>query len=218
MTLAWEDVRGRGQIDSDVMDAWRIHYRRIVPSLLAYLSAQGFARPADVIVPLLLEAADRIDRGQAGGRAMRPYVFFVVHRAIARARRTQPNHFATCPSLLRDLTPHERDVLLLRMFAGLSIDHVSLIIRRRRRTVVGLERAAMHNLNELFGTAAGVSDADIATLIAGDGFPRDPGLVHLAAALEQLRTNYLVEVPLHLEDQHIAEITDARVRAPEVSL
>jgi hypothetical protein len=219
MTSAWR--KKNRDIDPSIEDAWRISYRRIAPGMVAYLAAQGFAHPADAVVPLLLTAVRKLQALQADGRGLRTWSLLLAHRAVVRARRHHPGPIVG-PGILSGLSIPERDVLLLRILGGLSHEQVAVTMRKRRRAVTALERRALQSLREpvgaTFGFRAEISDEDAATLIAGDAFPSDPALVPLAAAFERLRTDYVMDPPVHIEDQHLAEIADVRTEAPAMQL
>jgi RNA polymerase sigma-70 factor (ECF subfamily) len=201
--------------DPELVHSWRLHYERIAPVLVGYLAAQGVARPADLVVGMLVDAARRLDGTQAGGRALRLWAMAVAHKTIVKARRRVDTDRIAQPMLLDRLTMHERDVLLLRLLGGLSVEQVAMIVRRRRRSVAMLERVALEVLREqVCGVRGTICDADAATLIAGDGFPADVSLAPLASSLEHLRTAFVRPAPIHIADQHLAEITDARTAVP----
>jgi hypothetical protein len=221
MTSAWKRTEKDRAEEPGIEDAWRISYRRIAPGMVAYLAAQGFAHPADAVVPLLLMAVRKLQALQADGRGLHTWSLLLAHRTVVRARRHHPGPIVG-PSLLSGLATAQRDVLLLRLFGGLSHAQVAVTMRKRRRSVIALEREALHMLRDLvgatFGLRAQISEEDAATLIAGDAFPSDPALVPLAAALERLRTAYVMDAPVHIEDQHLAEIADRRTGAPALHL
>lgn len=205
--------------DPDLEFSWRVHHDRLAPGLVGYLCAQGVEHPADLVVPLMLDAARRTQlRGAGGPRAFRVALFEVAHRAITRARRRHgagPHDLET-PMLLDPLTVPERDVLLLRVIAGLTVDQTAGVVGRSRRCVATLERRAIDELAATVAPGPPPSATDLAALIAGNGFPDDDALLPLAAALEALRTTYVTAAPTHVADQHVAAMMDARAQAPAV--
>ncbi len=225
MRFSWRDRRHDRTVDPLLEDSWRLHYQRIAPPIVGYLAAQGLARPADLVVPLLLQAVRKIEALHADHGGLRVWAMFLAHRMVTKARGRHPSPVLH-PDLVADLTDPERNVLLLRVFGGLSLEQVAATVRERRPVVAELERRALHRLRDrvgtgvygLLGPASDISDEDAATLIAGDGFPSDPGLGTLASALEDLRTRYIVAAPTHIEDQHIAQITEERSGALALSL
>jgi RNA polymerase sigma-70 factor (ECF subfamily) len=202
-----------GSVDPEIEHAWRLHYRRIAPGLVAFLAAQGVARPADAVVPLLLDAARRLDRLRGESRALRLWAFMLAHKAVVRARLRAGGAPNLGPMLLDRLSTSQRDVLLLKLLAGLSTEQVAVVVGKQERTVTSLERHAFEALAKIFTGKRRISDEDVATLIAGDAFPCDESLLPLAAALEGLRTDLVQPAPVHIEDQHLATIAGSRTKA-----
>ncbi len=189
--------------DLDLERSWRPHYERVAPVLVGYLAAQGVARPVDLVVPILIDALRRLDGTRIDGRALRVCAMAIAHRTIVKARRRITVERTAGPMLLDRLTIDERDVLLLRLLGGLSIEQIASIVRRRKRSVAMLERVALEILRErVCGFRGRISDEDAATLVAGDAFPSDTSLVPLAAALEHLRANLVVSAPIHVADRN----------------
>ena len=162
-------------------------YRGLAPAVLGYLRAQRVADPEDVLGEVFVHVTRDLRRlaGQ-DELAVRKWVFAIArHRVIDDARRRarrpviadqpvpdragRPADEEFDPTLidaLAGLTPDQRDVVLLRFVADLSLDTVARITHRRVATVKSLQHRGLANLAKavsesgLRGAVRSVDDND----------------------------------------------------------
>ncbi|WP_307807352.1 sigma-70 family RNA polymerase sigma factor [Naasia sp. SYSU D00948] len=145
------------------------------PAVHAFLRARGAAEPEDLTSEVFLavfEALPTFDGGEAGFRS---FVFTIVYRRLvddfrARSRRPlevewDPESDGRCSAsaehealsgigdaetrkLLDTLAPDQRDVLVLRIVADLSIEEVAAILRKRPGAVKALQRRGLEALRK----------------------------------------------------------------------
>jgi len=140
-------------------------YRRLAPAVLGYLRAQRVADPEDVLGEVFLHVARDVHKVKGDDEAVRRWVFAVArHRVIDEARRQRrrpkigsgpgPEPMTTPdepfdPALLAALgalTPDQREVVLLRFVADLSLENVARVTHRRISAVKALQHRALANL------------------------------------------------------------------------
>jgi RNA polymerase sigma-70 factor (ECF subfamily) len=61
-------------------------------------------------------------------------------------------------ALIEALTPAQRDVLLLRIFGGLTVEEVARAVRRRPGAVKALQRRGLETLRRMAETQAYLSE------------------------------------------------------------
>lgn len=153
--------------------AWTLLYRSIAPQLLGYLRAQGANDPEDLLGEVFLQVARNIG-GFTGDEAnFRSWLFLVAHNRVIDDRRRwrrRPSEVADAmPDVvggssedealtrleqvdavkaLDVLTPEQRDVVLLRVFADLSLEEVSKVVRRPVSAVKALQRRGYARLRK----------------------------------------------------------------------
>lgn len=146
----------------------------LAPTVAAYLRARGVSEPDDVTSEVFLAAFARIGEFVGGGAQFRRYVFTLAHhksvddvrrRFGATARRTveiseavDPRHGASAEDLalahldpdladlLEELPDPQRDVLLLRVVAGLDVAEVADLLGRSEGAVKQLQHRALTTL------------------------------------------------------------------------
>jgi RNA polymerase sigma-70 factor (ECF subfamily) len=157
--------------------AWSRLYRDLAGPVLGYLRGKGAADPEDLLGEVFLQLARNIGTFQGGERAFRSWVFTVAHHRVIDERRyrgRRPTVLAGDPppavtagdveqealeslgthrvvELLADLSPDQRDVLLLRIVADLTIDEVARIVGKRTGAVKALQRRGLEALRRRVG-------------------------------------------------------------------
>jgi len=154
--------------------AWERLYDSLAPSLLGYLRARGAPDPDGVCGDVFCQLVRDINRFEGDEAGFRSWVFVMAHHRllddIRRRRRrpetlSEPEDFGTIEDprnvaetvvdrererelrrLIDDLTPSQREVLLLRIFGGLSVTEVAEAIGRRAGAVKALQRRGLEAL------------------------------------------------------------------------
>ena len=126
-------------------------YRALAPAVLGYLRAQRAPDPEDVLGEVFLQVARDLPKFRGDDDALRRWVFAIAHNRLLDARRrvarrpvtadrpvpeqvAPPPDDALDPDLveaLDDLTPDQREVVVLRFVADLSLADVAHLTRRR---------------------------------------------------------------------------------------
>jgi len=160
--------------------AWRALYADTAPDLLRYARASRVPDPEDVVGDAFLRAVRGLGSFEGDERGFRAWLFTLVrnqivddHRKRVR-RRTEPLPVEVMVeigahgdaegeamralaedyvrSVLDRLTPDQRDVLLLRILGGLTIEEVGTVVRKKPGAVKALQArgiAAIRNEIEL---------------------------------------------------------------------
>ena len=136
-------------------------YRELAPAVLGYFRSQRAPEPEDLLGEVFLHVARDIRRCRGDAEARRRWVFTIAHHRLVDAWRRRsarpmtsdqppPDRAAVDetsdgvdPSLqaaIDDLTEEQREVVLLRFVADLSLEDVARITRRR----VGAVKALQH--------------------------------------------------------------------------
>ena len=157
--------------------AWERIYDSLSPTLLGYLRARGAPDPENVMGEVLAQLVRDIGRFRGDEAGFRSWVFVMAHHRLLddlRRRRRRPESPAShesmaeiedvrtveadvveaatrreLRSLLDQLTPAQRDVVLLRVFGGLKIEEVARALGRRTGAVKALQRRAFETLKVL---------------------------------------------------------------------
>lgn len=149
---------------------WNGLYRNLAPSVTGYLRAQGAAEPEDLAADVFLQAVKAVKRFQGNGAAFRSWIFCIAHNKLVddsryRKRRpvepvAEPVDGAVAPvavedqvllhlaedrvrSLLDHLTLDQRNVLLLRIVGGLTVDEVARALGKNPPAVKALQRRGL---------------------------------------------------------------------------
>lgn len=147
--------------------AWRELYRSTASDLLRYASARGARDPEDLVGDVFLRAVRGLESFEGDERAFRAWLFTLSRNlAIDRYRTESRRHTIPVPNealallgptgdaeaeafagiaeerigrLLQRLTADQRDVLLLRILAGLTIDEIASVVGKRPGAVKALQ-------------------------------------------------------------------------------
>ena len=156
------------------MDAGAL-YRQLAPAVRGYLRAQGVPDPDDVLSEVFLHVARSLPRYKGDEDGVRPWVFAIArHRALdahrRRARRPQTSDAAVPevavtdrpgamdPELvvaLAQLTAEQREVVVLRFVADLSLEAVAEITGRPVGAVKSMQHRALGQLARILGAHGG---------------------------------------------------------------
>ena len=148
-------------------------YRRLAPAVLGYLRAQRAPDPEDLLGEVFLQVARDLPRFRGDDDAQRRWVFTIAHNRLldARRRAARRPQMARVPlpevaspppaepldpelvAALDTLTAEQREVVVLRFVADLSLDDVARITRRKVGAVKALQHRALETLaRQLRGT------------------------------------------------------------------
>jgi RNA polymerase sigma-70 factor (ECF subfamily) len=159
-------------------EAWALSevWRRISPDVTAYLRGRGVADPEDMTSEVFVQVFRRIHRFRGGDAALRTFIFSVAHaRYVDELRRTSrrgvtaeldvDGHAAAAPSaeaqamaaigeqrvreLIGALSADQRDVLLLRIVADLSLEQTAQVLGKKVGAVKSLQHRGLAALRPL---------------------------------------------------------------------
>lgn len=150
--------------------AWASIYQTIAGPVTGYLRSQGAPEPIDLAGDVFFELARSIDRFEGDASAFKTYVFVIAHQKLHQGRqRDQQNRSVLSGEVLAALrsddatmaTGHDdprfqeviaafeildadqRDVLSLRIIAGLTAQETADVINRGVRKVKSIQRQAL---------------------------------------------------------------------------
>lgn len=168
--LAFDDVLAAAQVGAEW--AWTQLYRSIAPSVRGYLISRGAQDADDLVGEVFLQLARNLATFEGDEASFRAWVFTIAHHRVIdehRRRRRRPaisvadvpevagtdeNEMmgglltAEARALLDELTEEQREVLLLRVFADLSLEDVSRIVGRPVSAVKSLQHRALATLRK----------------------------------------------------------------------
>jgi len=164
--------------------AWKILYESLAPALLGYLRARGAPDPDGVCGDVFCQLVRDIHRFEGDESGFRSWVFVMAHHRLLddlRRRRRRPESAAEpeafadladaadvegrvvdrrraeeIRAIIEELTPPQRDVLLLRIYGELSVEEVAAAIGRRPGAVKALQRRGLEAVRRRLGE--GVSE------------------------------------------------------------
>lgn len=146
-------------------------YRALAPAVLGYLRAQRAPEPEDTLGEVFLQVARDLPRFRGDGDALRRWVFSITHNRMLDARRREgrrpplsdrevPDRPAAAPldpldpdlvAALAELTPDQREVVVLRFVADLPLADVAKITHRRVGAVKAMQHRALETLQQRLG-------------------------------------------------------------------
>lgn len=141
-------------------------YRTLAPAVLGYFRSRGVPEPEDLVGDVFVGVARGLHRFRGDDTDLRRWVFTIAHRRLIDDRRrriarplspvpelpeieTVDRSVTLDPDLLdalSELTPLQREVVLLRFVADLPLAAVARIVRRRVGAVKGLQSRALTHL------------------------------------------------------------------------
>ncbi|MGH8915146.1 MAG: RNA polymerase sigma factor [Acidimicrobiia bacterium] len=154
--------------------AWSQLYAELARPVLGYLRVHGAAEPEDLLSEVFLHIVRGLDTFEGDSRQFRSWVFTIAHRRLIDERRArgkrpvelrenvEPSDAAEDPAtkvidrltdegiigLLESLSPEQREVLLLRLLAGLTIDEIATAVGKTPGAVKALQRRGLLALQE----------------------------------------------------------------------
>ena len=157
-------------------------YQALAPTVRGYLLARGSEDPDGLTNEVFVQVIPRLPHLHGGESGLRALVFSVAHARLVdelrrRSRRPQLTAYdasadrrrvvsaedevtgdAALIALLDDLTPEQRDVLVLRVVADLSVEQTAQVLERTPGSVKQLHRRALASLRARVETGRGVRE------------------------------------------------------------
>ena len=150
-------------------------YQALSPAVLGYLRVQGAVDPEDLTNDVFLGVLRKVGDFRGGEEKFRSWVFTIAHSRVVDQRRQalrRPQMAGNGPSpdraggdaeddalerlsrqrvqaLCEQLVPDQRDVLLLRLLAGLTVDGVAEALGKSTGAVKALQRRGLANLRKI---------------------------------------------------------------------
>jgi RNA polymerase sigma-70 factor, ECF subfamily len=145
-------------------------YRELAPAVLGFFRAHGMKEPEDLTSETFVGMVRGLPRFTGDERALRSWVFSIAHRRLIDERRRlarkreellDPARIPESPGgdveeeaaarlgerwaldAVSQLTPDQRDVILLRVLADLSVHEVATMLGRSAGSVKSLQRRAV---------------------------------------------------------------------------
>jgi RNA polymerase sigma factor (sigma-70 family) len=155
-------------------------WHRYSPAVMAYLRGRGVADPEDMTSEVFLQVFGKIDKFKGGEADLRTFVFSVAHaryvddrRRLARrgveAEFVAERHDGVAASaetdaqtalatervrqIIEALAPDQRDVLLLRIVADLSLEQTAEVLGKSVGAVKSLQHRGLAALRPIVGQA-----------------------------------------------------------------
>lgn len=155
--------------------AWSSIYRDLAGPLTGYLASRGAPEPEDVTSETLLQVARNIQTFEGTASSFRSWVFVIAHRRLIDFRRAAGRRVAATSldsaavdppggdvemeavdrlvtreveEALQALTDSQRDVLSLRIIAGLTVEETAEVVGKRVGAVKALQRRALATLSK----------------------------------------------------------------------
>jgi RNA polymerase sigma-70 factor (ECF subfamily) len=156
--------------------AWTRLFEAYSPAVARYLEAQRAADVDALTNEVFLRAMNAVARFDGSEPSFRSWIFSIAHNLLVDehrkrvrrptfdpldARHDQPNPedalssieqqlgSAHVRAILDRLTPEQRDVLLLRVFADLSVAQIAAALGRTRSSVKALQHRAIQNVRRM---------------------------------------------------------------------
>jgi RNA polymerase sigma factor (sigma-70 family) len=156
--------------------AWERIYRWLAPAVAGYLRVQGVDDVDDVTSEAFLGVVRGISRFHGDEQQFRSWVFVIAHHRLQDHRRQRYRRpraeelseahapaagdaetdalgalgtarvYAVCARL----APDQRDVVLLRIIADLTVDDVAAVLGKTRGAVKALQRRGFEALRKIF--------------------------------------------------------------------
>ncbi|HEX3620969.1 MAG TPA: sigma-70 family RNA polymerase sigma factor [Acidimicrobiales bacterium] len=143
-------------------------YRSLAPAVAGYLRVQGAAEPEDLTSEVFERAFGALGTFSGGEAQFRSWMFTIAHHRLTDERRRVARRPATSDSELPELpagdveddadrrmatervrrlcdglAPDQRDVLLLRMLADLTVDDIAAALGKSPGAVKALQRRGL---------------------------------------------------------------------------
>jgi len=149
--------------------AWSVLYDRYAPKLRGYAAAQGAGEPDEVVGDVFADLARNLARFTGDESAFRSWAFMIAHNRVIDARRRANRQPALFPvaiggdveaeavqalvtgeitAILSALSEDQRNVLLLRIVADLSVSETARILGKGESAVKATHRRGLARLQE----------------------------------------------------------------------
>jgi RNA polymerase sigma-70 factor (ECF subfamily) len=156
--------------------AWTALYRDLAPLVLGYLRSRGAREPEDLTGEVFLQIARDLPTFRGGEAEFRSWALVITHHRLLDERRYDWRHpsdpapdetiaargatgdveeealggLATerVRRLLDRLTEDQREVLMLRIVSGLTVDEVARVVGKRPNSVKALQRRGLAALKQ----------------------------------------------------------------------
>lgn len=154
-------------------------WRALAPIVAGYLRIQGADDPDDLTSEVFLQAFRGLDRFEGAEPEFRSWLLTIAHRRLIDARRARQRQVPTVSvdschdiaggdaeldalrrladervcALLGQLTPQQRDVILLRFIGGLSVEETGRVVGRPNTAVKALCRRGLGTLRRILTEA-----------------------------------------------------------------
>lgn len=159
--------------------AWASIYRDLAPAVLGYLRARGADDPEDLVGEVFLQVVRDLHSFEGDEREFRAWVFVIAHHRLldeGRRRARRPVELRREPQsdevgsgdvedealerlatngvrqILEQLSPYQRDVLLLRVLGDLTVQEVARVLGKRPGAVKALQRRGLQAVKRAVGT------------------------------------------------------------------
>ena len=146
--------------------AWRALYDELAPALLGYLRARRAVHPEDLLGEVMLQIVRDLPSFYGGMWDLRARAFTIAHRRLLEEERRSartPTQRMALPAiehrdglwassvervgrLLAQLSPDQRNVILLRILGELTCEEVAKVIGEETDTVDALQLHALETL------------------------------------------------------------------------
>lgn len=154
--------------------AWRRLYEGLAPPVLGYLRSRGAPDPDGVCGEVFCQLVRDIHRFEGDEAGFRSWVFVMAHHRLLddlrrRSRRPEApadpttladnvdradvegevmakDRAAELREIIDELTPTQRDVLLLRIYGEMTVEEVAKAVGRRPGAVKALQRRALERV------------------------------------------------------------------------
>lgn len=171
-----QDERFIAALRSGDVGALTVLYRRLNPALIRYLSSQEPIEGEDLGAEAWIDLAASLAKFKGGEGDLRALLFTIARRRLLDFRRkrsrrkTSPTSPETMPdrpdpddpqdvalvsegtrralSLIESLPPDQREVIFLRVIAGLDIDQTAKVVGKRPGTVRVLSHRGLKSLQQ----------------------------------------------------------------------
>lgn len=162
--------------------AWNVLYRDLSPPVLRYFRAGGASEPEDLTGEVFVHLVTGLGRFEGAERDFRAWVFTIAHRRLIDARRRAARgpsvpapaeditragpvgnaedealeevQRARVERVLARLTPDQRDVLMLRILADLSVEETARAVGKSPGAVKALQSRGLSALRRAIASEA----------------------------------------------------------------
>lgn len=173
---AFDQILVSARAGSD--SAWAAIYRDLVPGVLGYLRARGAQDADDLMGEAFLQVVRDLPGFDGDEREFRAWVFVIAHHRLlddARRRARRPVEAAELSTdelrsgdedealesvaaervrqLIAQLSPDQRDVLLLRIIGDLTVEETARVVGKSEGAVKALQRRGLTVIREALSEA-----------------------------------------------------------------